>query len=409
MTQTFDLSAFDAIAFDPPAMAAAVEEIKANRLHHIHCSLTGYPYGVLADEELNICLRAILQNDPTMSSSKLVDAFVVRHAILSSGPSPALRLHTNYHTLVNALRADEINGTNKLFCYIMGRFFFDVLTPTRAKGSFGVHRQRLDFLTRLQRHVARLPAKWWETECEEAVVLECMLRVDSIFSLNNAVDSSSAAPKFVRWAQQHSNPFEFSILRELLLKLEADKMGQLTLSSPTPSGNAMIISAAMKVLRRRQPKIDANDSITPLTLVERVYSLTIQKRMGPASTAGQLLQNIQQILTEADMAQSMSKLEKQRLTVAVDQLAHNIDQVTFTDKRLDEMKRVNARIARTGGGEVIKHVGPKVAKELDILYGRRPAPKKSTPKPKKQLTPEQATAFDMLMANFKQFSDKAED
>jgi hypothetical protein len=406
MTQTFDLSGFNDFVFDPPVLAESIVEIKAAKMHHIYCSLTGFAYGVMSDEELNTCLRSLLQDMPTAAQKELVDAFAIRHAILSSGPAPSIRFHTNYHTLVNALRADELNGTNKLFGYVMGRFFYDTLTPARHKNSFSTLRQRLDFLIRFQTHLSTLPEKWWDIECEETAVFECMLRIDSIFSFHNAVDSTRHGPKFLAWLENKSNPFDFLALHAIFSSLEADNMGRLTASSPTPSGNAMIISAAMKVLRRRIPKIADGDTKTPPTLIERVYSMTLQNRLSSASTAGQLLQNIQQILTQSDLMGSVSKLERQRLTVAVDQLTTDIEKISFTDRRLDEMKRVNARAARLDGGQTIKHVGEKAAKELDILYGRKKAPKKSTPKAPSKLSPELSAAFDAMMARFSDFGKK---
>lgn len=402
-----NIDAFDDFIYVPPLIDATLNEIILSGNDLIRCSLTGYPYGRLTAEEIKICLLSIFQNNPLMNQNILLDEYYTRHALMSSGPAPSLRIHRDKNTIVNLLRSDADHGKGRLLAYMMGRLFFDAIIPTRLLDTSSNTLARVSFLTRLHGYLMTLPAKWWENdEQPETLVLEGLLRIDAIFSFRTTYSSDTHRVKLVNWLnEQDWDKFDFSGLLAVIDLIEAEGLNRLNKidRSQLPQGNAMVISAALHILKSktmRQALFEKNHD----ELTERVREATIKGRIGMGTTAEQILQNIQKILVSSELIGTTSKAEKLELAADIRQLSNEINRISFSDKRLDRMKRVNARIANME--PVIVHSGgERVKNELLRAKGikKAPAPRKS-PSPGKPLDPAKVAEFEDLFAQFSQFT-----
>src|SRR6266850_8057787 len=152
--------------FGGDRLESAMHMIEDREWDCLHCSLTGSRYGMIEESEIKLCLQMELHRNPLASAEELADSFELRHYAMSSGPAPSLRIHKDHSSLLRVMQLDS-NGPARLLSYLSARLFYEALMNQRDLDSTVVRIQRMEFLLFMQRSIADLPEKWYESLTEQ--------------------------------------------------------------------------------------------------------------------------------------------------------------------------------------------------------------------------------------------------
>lgn len=124
----------DALPPTPVAcMRAAMEEIQADGLDMIRCSLTGAPYARLLEAEIRTFLIARMETlGNTTTKDALLDSWHLNLLSLSSNVSPVLR--NQARCTLSALATSEEHGQARILTYCLARLFFPARTTRSGVG-----------------------------------------------------------------------------------------------------------------------------------------------------------------------------------------------------------------------------------------------------------------------------------
>lgn len=344
--------------FGSSVIQDAMAKIKSRGLNKLYCSLTGAEYATLSNSEIELSLRVELQRVPLIDVDQLVNAFVLRHAALSSGPCPSLRVHKDHSTLLYLLKSSE-QGPTRLICYLTGRLFFEALTAEKEINSLSNRMAKLAFMRKMQVRLANLPKDWSQSlsaadELDNAAAkavgilhivggqqmspieegkaaqssLEILTRIEAIHNIRHKFYSHKLRTDLL--AFRDSEQFDFFQLNSLLNTLEQDAIIRLSQQRTQPMGNAMAITVALEALNwTRKRHGSARDT----------YMESIEKGIKDGKFGTGTISSVQ-VVAIKDLVDkpSLSKKDKMDLESVLKDLKRNVESVTSGDKRLEKLR-----------------------------------------------------------------------
>lgn len=370
------------------AINAAIKIIQAEKLDRLYCSLTGVEIGSISVAEITHCLLVDASQDSLISAEKLVDEFAIRHAIMSNGPAPSLRLYRTRNILLSVLKADE-TGPNRLFGYLAGRLFFESIVSERERNSFENHKAKLAFLIELQSILATLPADWHKSlthideeptspvskaigKAEVSVgitplpaplpkiaqrCLELLIQIDGIFNLRSKLYSDRTRQRLV-YFRDESN-LNLRELLSILEDLESDAIIRSSKNSFEPKSNSQIVTLAVESIGWRQKRIE--------DLVEKIDEATEKRRIHTQSTAAHLISSLSAILENSNLAGGIQPKDKMKIESTISALSNELK---VTDQRIEQTVKIANR-ANAESGKVQIRKGEKPLSALVELFESR--------------------------------------